>query len=772
MSESEKLSDQVDQETDSSVEQTSNLKEVDDSKDTSTNSADKATAKDTENKKSTKSKKNKDFQLSFKDIFNFPLLSQNAVTWIDCTNFYLCNLCHCSILGIDEAYVHITQTFHKQNLKLKAKKFIRIQSSIEVLKDYNPYAWCKKCKASIELDSTLIQCHCLFHLYENLPKSYQDILEYTFVDKKRLLKCTLCDVIIHNDIMLAKHLEMPKHLQILDLLYNMNEKICWKDLNGQEIKNEQRVKTFSFKHTKDLLIKSETQVLNEETSEEDQLEKLKISKASADLMNILNNFVCLTCNKEFGTSRLMQQHYKALKHKMSINNNRLVMNDSDNNFIKPLDYTKFFLRLSMHGNFESKPKLTPTDKPDKKSKNIAYQEDVKNFGDQYISMCIEDDNRISKSIYRLDSNEIRLLKLGISVIFPINSDRICIPCGYHFPYSADLAFEHLQHEAHLENLLSMDKTDNRSQNKYKLKDLAKSCISIDHELKDYLKCFVCETTFGYTDHYIEDHLKNPTHASKIRLSNDKKYIHDRIWNEIIDETWYYAERFFCDVCNVDYEREISFAGHLNHPEHLEKLKNDESKFKINICFACSTCWYGKPCFSEHYKKNVHTRFVNGFHLFVKDSVRKLVRNFDRTMNALIRELSTLNHEKDSLLLQSMQETVKPVYPDARAYSFGSRFSCLGSSSSDVDVFLDCENNYSKYGCQEKSKEYMKKIVKLLQKQRNIWKIERVLLKTRVPIIKLEHRPTRLKCDISFLNGLGVEKSKLIRYVLVANFFFP
>lgn len=37
-----------------------------------------------------------------------------------------------------------------------------------------------------------------------------------------------------------------------------------------------------------------------------------------------------------------------------------------------------------------------------------------------------------------------------------------------------------------------------------------------------------------------------------------------------------------------------------------------------------------------------------------------------------------------------------------------------------------------------------------------------ITRARVPIIKLKHKPSGLNCDISCINGLSVENTKLIR----------
>lgn len=44
------------------------------------------------------------------------------------------------------------------------------------------------------------------------------------------------------------------------------------------------------------------------------------------------------------------------------------------------------------------------------------------------------------------------------------------------------------------------------------------------------------------------------------------------------------------------------------------------------------------------------------------------------------------------------------------------------------------------------------------------KIEQIF-RTRVPIIKFYHVPTKLNCDVSFKSGLSYRNSKLIEYIL-------
>lgn len=44
----------------------------------------------------------------------------------------------------------------------------------------------------------------------------------------------------------------------------------------------------------------------------------------------------------------------------------------------------------------------------------------------------------------------------------------------------------------------------------------------------------------------------------------------------------------------------------------------------------------------------------------------------------------------------------------------------------------------------------------------MWDVKEILLKVRAPIIKLYHRDLELNCDLSFTNGITVEKTGIIK----------
>ena len=65
---------------------------------------------------------------------------------------------------------------------------------------------------------------------------------------------------------------------------------------------------------------------------------------------------------------------------------------------------------------------------------------------------------------------------------------------------------------------------------------------------------------------------------------------------------------------------------------------------------------------------------------------------------------------------------------------------------------------------ELAKSYLRTIKERLHKDE--WEITEILEEARTPIIKLIYKRNGLHCDISTVNGLAVENSKLIRYCIL------
>lgn len=124
----------------------------------------------------------------------------------------------------------------------------------------------------------------------------------------------------------------------------------------------------------------------------------------------------------------------------------------------------------------------------------------------------------------------------------------------------------------------------------------------------------------------------------------------------------------------------------------------------------------------------------------------------------IPEYQTLENDLSALL--------KDCFPsqNIRIYRFGSRENGLSNCQSDLDLFIDIDNEFHVYVYKSvQANIKMKRIEKALFKAPHKWKHILNISEALVPIIKVQHKLTFLQCDISINNGLGVMNDFLLKY---------
>ncbi|XP_014218507.1 uncharacterized protein LOC106646861 [Copidosoma floridanum] len=391
------------------------------------------------------------------------------------------------------------------------------------------------------------------------------------------------------------------------------------------------------------------------------------------------------------------------------------------------------------------------------------------FGNQYIELCIEPG---PNNMYNLNSNKIFLLKLGVSLMFPLKPpETLCFPCNKILPIAKNLIYEHLHDSEHIKNIRTMvdnDKTFVDFPEQFSDLKLAKQYMF--QKCDEFIHCYACETNIKDDTTTINLHIKMAGHVEKAQdWKNSAKQLSDEIYN-LLENVWYYSQKFLCLVCDTKYNYEMDFVAHLQMAVHLSKVYKLSQKnvtLKFDFCPVCITFWFGKTdAYKVHCESLYHRRFTdNGDFTESKMSCKTidLLENAEMKVDNLIKRSDETIFEKGSELelLKDIENTVKFIYPHATAYTFGSRISNLGFPTSDVDVFLDCQNKYHEISSQTAAQKILLTIETVFEDYPNIWIIDEVLLDTRVPILKLRHIPASLKCDISVTNGLGVEKSTLV-----------
>ena len=403
----------------------------------------------------------------------------------------------------------------------------------------------------------------------------------------------------------------------------------------------------------------------------------------------------------------------------------------------------------------------------KTGKNSRFNVNLLNYVDEYLELCIIPGR---ENIYNTCPEKMNLLHLGAYLSCSYKGTRICIVCQYELLADDEFVlYEHLQSSAHYNTIFELE----TKQKEFKYYGNQTSDMDLAYEYmvdeSDYIQCYVCDVTVLNSIEKIAGHIVSERHFTLSNYTRTQSQIMSEKLHAIYTCSWYYAHLYFCDICHTRHEFEMDFVVHLMSNTHTNSLKKLKEYTNFEVCPICSTCWYGTSDTSnKHYENSFHQHFLkrNQFVLpYLTKATENLLEKGEMYVNNLIEKCSEANHVeqiKESELLKSLEGVTKSIYPNVKAYIFGSRLSKLGMPNSDVDVFLDCEKTYYDFERpKEKSEITLEKVSSLLEKQKDDWIIDEIVYKTRVPIIKTRHVPTNLQCDISCFNGLGVEKSKML-----------
>ncbi|KAJ8680156.1 hypothetical protein QAD02_015943 [Eretmocerus hayati] len=434
------------------------------------------------------------------------------------------------------------------------------------------------------------------------------------------------------------------------------------------------------------------------------------------------------------------------------------------------DLRKFQMEFALQS---SQKKQSPPPKQSKKVetsvvdlKHKVPMKKISLFDDVFIDHCIKPG---SVNIYNSDPEFIRFLNAGMNLTMPQISGRYCFPCQTVLQDNFLTLYEHLQSQMHIENFRNMefeDKVNYESRNQFSNLRLAK--LFMEKRSKNLVTCYVCNTEIKFDYDEIFSHYKTAEHIKKsLSYRKETKALLEKM-SVILEEAWYYAESFTCKICQVEFSSELCFVEHLQSLEHTKSIPNEMQLF-YNFCPVCLKYWYGNlGTYSLHCKEEGHeylvgnTSFIDS-DLQEIDNGAQLFCNIDEQIQSLIIESDLANLDKNNELevLRAIEDTVRNSYPKARAYIFGSRISCLGTPDGDIQIFLDCDQNYSSSSPKKEVQFYLANVCKDFASETDIWSVSEIL--TQVPVITVQHVSTYCNCKVYFSNGLCVEKSKLIGF---------
>lgn len=125
-----------------------------------------------------------------------------------------------------------------------------------------------------------------------------------------------------------------------------------------------------------------------------------------------------------------------------------------------------------------------------------------------------------------------------------------------------------------------------------------------------------------------------------------------------------------------------------------------------------------------------------------------------------------NKDGETMLLADLRKEIETIYPKHKLYVYGSQASGQALPDSDFDIYCDITGDNYEMGLDHNAqKSCARELASQFQQNLLIFSDIIYILDTKVPIVKLIHNPTGLKCDISFKDGTTVENTQLLKVYL-------
>ncbi|KAJ3657972.1 hypothetical protein Zmor_009745 [Zophobas morio] len=271
---------------------------------------------------------------------------------------------------------------------------------------------------------------------------------------------------------------------------------------------------------------------------------------------------------------------------------------------------------------------------------------------------------------------------------------------------------------------------------------------------DVVTCILCKMNFKNDRTDIRNHIYSAQHKQASGVSYSKY-------------------NFFCEICNAHIKDEVAWEDHfIKGPNRHDSMpQGRKQKVAEYECKTCMTVIYGdemslkrhssrggKPGRAKEVKIPFSVKKLFGSTNFIDDQARCLQ----------VEAIQVIDHQKKmQKCLEDLEEALRGIYPNCKAYPFGSRISGLGNHQSDLDVFMDTGDMYlgTNYQDSQTQEQFVKKVAKVLKSFKEDFSHVLPIPSARTPIVKVHHNFTKLDCDISFRHGLGVENTKFLRFCI-------
>lgn len=666
---------------------------------------------------------------------------------------YFCNLCNVELPNELAIFEHYNEEKHKQKI-LKSERNMNLQLDKTKIEDLSSFFYyCFICNENFNTTSLL-----LFHYDSDLHRrKISCFMEITKKDMKfRRLPEEKVGV-------LCTHCKFLKS-SLIRALYHIKNNSCKVKKNANDnmlIDVSQNLVTVTFNdsqhESRNIPIKIDVCVKQNEITNSSTVET---DAASFDVSTPTSNEVLKIIEKK--NSPISE--LKSLENEQKVKNSTNISQDNPQNmgpdFLSEMLKSIKILKPSKNKKKRKKTRIAIEDKK-------SLGQTLHHFGQTYARMCIEDGE---ENIYNIDFESRRILSLGFYLTFPWNSERVCIPCCQLFKDSYESLYAHLLNTDHLSNLREIETIAKEFENyPEQCSDLELALAFMNEESHEIVKCYACNSEITNEDTQLHIHINSKKHIQNVEKLKEKSQLIKRECENIFTDSWLLSQQYFCEICRQTFEFEIDFAEHLTTKEHSTKMVNIKVTTLFHLCPVCLVFWFGKfDSFDEHLDKDKYHKFLLKDRNFTTPRLPEGAIEFLNSIVPKVEDLVTRSNEvvncpKEKMILQKIENQAKGLFPKSKAYLFGSRLFLTAFRDSDLDIYLDCENTYHKTVPHENCKNYLHRVAECFEGAEDEWFVEEKLYATRVPILILKHKPTGLKCDISFSSGLSVEKSKLLRY---------
>lgn len=193
-------------------------------------------------------------------------------------------------------------------------------------------------------------------------------------------------------------------------------------------------------------------------------------------------------------------------------------------------------------------------------------------------------------------------------------------------------------------------------------------------------------------------------------------------------------------------------------DKVEEKSIPEQKFDPNADFLCFE--EEKPKINKGFEKtnDKYNREVN--YPWLSDETLKVKDIHTQLHNEILDYVKWITPSKEDMdnrqsLVKRIKKVVKELYPDAVVMVFGSCATGLNLPNSDIDLLV--------YNPQVKELTMLNKLCNNLVKQIEVQSIEPLKF-TKVPLIKLQEKNSKINVDISFNRTNGIYCVKLVKFL--------